>query len=314
MRLAPRCNSLAYLFRSRGAHLLAAAAILLIVIFVEVPGAAKYSQVIQNSGHAPAFGLLALLLLDLFKTNTARPWRPLALAFISTVTLGIGTELAQAVLHRDAEVQDVIHDAVGALCALSVWVCFRYRHDAPRRLTRAIAATLALITFGTAVAPLVVCAAAYRHRHGEFPVIAQFSSPLDLYFIEATDPHANIVRGGLHVGLEHGRWPGITLNEPSPDWSRYSQLFVDVSNPGQTALPLSIRVNDRQHNFHYEDRFTREFAVAPTSRLTVRYSLEEIASAPRGRRMDMRNIATVIIFRSGAVAGQSLVLHRIWLQ
>jgi len=301
----------------RGLQLLGTAAILLIVVFAEVPGFSKLSNVLQNSGHAPAFGAICLLLVGLFPANSMGLWRRLSYAFVITVCLGIATELAQAVLHRDAEVEDVIHDAIGALGALGFYTAYaQARHQASRtsRITALLGVAIGTVCVVIASAPLVICLAAYWHRGAEFPVIAQFHSPLDMYFVQPTDPEATIVNGALHVSLNEGEWPGVELSEPSPDWSHYQELWVDVSNPGDTALPLGIRVNDRRHNFSYDDRFTESFTIAPRTRLTMHYSLDDIARAPRGRRMDLSNIATIIIFRNGAVAGQSLLLHRIWLQ
>lgn len=299
----------------RGLQRLCAAAILLIVVFADVPGTAKYSSVIQNSGHAPAFGALALLLLNLLPAHSNGLLRRLGYAFALTVGLGIATELAQAVLHRDAEVEDVIHDAVGALGALGFYAYSRARrHRTERCLSPLLGLAVGIACTAMAIAPLVWCVMAYQHRGTLFPVLAQFRSPLDLYFVSSTDPKAAITQDTLYARLENSAWPGIELSEPAPNWSNYRELRVDVSNPGKTALPLAIRVNDRQHNFAFDDRFNRSFIVAPGSRLTLRYSLDDIANAPRSRHMDMHNIATVIIFRNGAVAGQSLLLHRIWLQ
>lgn len=319
-----------------GVQLGGATLILLIVIFAEVPSATKFASVIQNSGHAPAYGLLALLIVNLLKTYSAIKQNSLgvknrtdlqlsAYALLITVVLGIGTEVIQGLIGRDAEVEDVFHDCIGAIAALAGWLYVQAKAGDPtHHLQMKYMLTICIVSIVAALTPLLLCTAAYWHRDAIFPVIAEFRSPLDLYFVDSTDPQATIDRSttdkqaridsSFYSRLDSGSWPGITINEPAPDWRKYTELRVDISNPGNISLPLVIRIDDTPQRNRYDDRFNQSFSVPAGERTILRIPLESIASAPLNRRMDLAKISQIIVFHSGAAAGQALLLHRIWLQ
>jgi hypothetical protein len=174
--------------------------------------------------------------------------------------------------------------------------------------------------------PLVRCAAAYWHRNVRFPVLAQFQSPGDLYFADrgglddriiAVPPALAASTGpgtALQVRLDAGRWPGITFFEPVPDWRGYHTLSLDLSNPGAAALELHLRINDRAHVGAFDDRFNSILRLPAHTRHTFAIPLEQLASAPRTRRMDMSHIATLIVFHDGSAPGESFLVHQITLR
>ncbi|MDB6087223.1 MAG: hypothetical protein JWN85_7 [Gammaproteobacteria bacterium] len=48
--------------------------------------------------------------------------------------------------------------------------------------------------------------------------------------------------------------------------------------------------------------------------MTLRIPLEQIAGSPPRRRMDLRQIAAVILFRDGSAPDQRVALHRVSLE
>lgn len=321
---------------------LAGAAIVLTVIFGELPGEGRYLAVLQNSCHAPAFAVLSLIALTLLARHARRlegitgaRTRPIArTVFVqsaATVTamllLGAATEGVQGLLGRDAELEDVVSDVIGSLGATGLWAYVQLRasaETAPRvgRSVALLACAGALVIW---ISPLLECAHAYWDRDMQFPVLAQFRSQRDLYFVTGSALQGRIVAVGrgagpgqsgtaLQVVLDSGRWPGITLSEPVPDWHSYGVLALDVSNPGSSALPLHLRVNDHEHSGAFDDRFNTRLLLPPRVRTTIHIPLEQIAGSPRSRRMDMRQIAAVILFRDGGAPDQAVVLHRVWLE
>jgi hypothetical protein len=242
------------------------------------------------------------------------------------LVLGVTTELVQGLLGRDAELDDVVSDVVGSLGASGVWILLQLRTSRERaaRAGRLVAVLVCIATFGYWIHPIVTCAAAYWQRAARFPVLAQFNSQRDFYFLRSGGAEFRIVTTpgstggaadtGLDVDLDHGRWPGITLFEPAPDWLGYRTLAIDLSNPGSRTLALHVRVNDRAHNDEFDDRFNDSLSLAPGMRTTYRISLEKIASSPHGRRMDMGRVAAIILFHDGSAPGEVLRLQRIWLE
>jgi hypothetical protein len=292
---------------------LAAAAIVLTVIFGDLPGEGLYVAVLQNGCHAPAFAALSLLALSLLPRSIRSPLVRAVLIVGIMLLVGAATEGIQSLFGRDAELEDVINDVAGALATVSVWL---YLRGAGARLGRMIAVVIFAGAAGYWLNPFVQCARAYWERNTEFPILAQFHSSVDLAFITSSGSDTQIVAHAhaLQASLDSGPWPGITLAEPVADWRGYRALAIDVGNPGATALPLVLRVNDRAHRGIADDRFNTELTLPPRSRRTIRIALEEIEHSPRNRLMDMSQITQLILFRSGGAPDQVVQLYRIWLE
>jgi hypothetical protein len=316
-------------------------AIVATVVFGELPGESKYWGVLQNGCHAPAFATLALIMAALISRRGRSPvaaGSPQTRAVIRTallqavavvavmLLLGSATEILQGMLGRDEEFDDVVSDVVGASGAAALWLYATLRGNSHpgARLGRigALLACAALAAYWAA--PLVRCGLGYWARDAHFPVLAQFQTQRDLYFV-ATGPAppkivpiqqsaAAAVSSALLVTLESGRWPGLTLTEPVADWRGFREISLDLGNPGTAVLPLRLRISDRAHNGAFDDRFNTRLLLPPLARTTFRIPLEQIATSPRTRRMDLDRVAELILFRDGGAAGQAVLVHRIWLQ
>jgi hypothetical protein len=311
------------------------------VVFGDLPGEGKYSGVLQDSCHAPAFAVLAFIFLSLLARRRQRSdtdasahinlsARALlaqgALTVGAMCLLGCATELLQGLLGRDAELDDVMSDVAGSLGATGVWSYLQLRSAGrAARTGRILAVLLCVAMFAYWVAPLLKCASAYWHRNAQFPVLAEFHSPRDLYFLDrggldtrlvagAPDARPGVPSEALQVTLGAGRWPGIALLEPVPDWRGYHALALALENPGAAALTLHLRVNDHQHDGTFDDRFNTSLVLPPHARTIYKFQLQQLESAPRTRRMDLRRIATLILFHDGGAPGQVFLVQRVWLE
>jgi hypothetical protein len=286
-------------------------------LFASLPQTTILWRLLHDTAHAPVFGALAVVLLALRR----RPGphyaaRDYAWSWVLAAALGGAVELVQIPIGRDAEWVDLLRDGLGALTGLGLAAGIglaRGAADGWRRwlLAAGIAAGLAL------AAPVAWALAAYHERHAQFPVIADFDSRLDLYFVSG-GPNARRTRvagavaPALRVELGSGLYPGVTFEEPWPDWSGSDRLEIDVTNAGSAPLGITVRVHDRRHDQAYEDRYNEHFVLAPgRQRLVV--PLERIARAPRTRRLDLQAVAGIVIFADAGEAGRILLLHRIAL-
>lgn len=289
-------------------------------MLVTVPGDGRFARVLQNSGHGPAFALLTYLLLRfspprIGAKSTARTiLSKAAIALGLALTLGATTELVQKVLGRDAELADIIHDAYGATFTVALWISVQ---------ARSVAWSLTSTTVGAAaflawLMPLLVCGAAYWHRDQRFPALTYFGEPLDTYFMKRGEAEWHVVNfeqhRALQVTLDHGQWPGISLDEPVPDWSRYGWLIIDLSNTSPGSLMLELRINDLHHDGSYADRFNTAFEFASEERRVLQIDLHQVAQAPAGRRMYMNEISELTLFHNGPALGSSFLVHRILLR
>lgn len=306
------------------------AGLLSLVVFFELPHGVEYLHVLQKLAHPVTFGLASLLALSALRGAggaSGSPMRNYVIAFAVAVALGAATEVAQIFARRDPSVFDVFRDALGASTALAGYAGFELRRC--RRTERSpwqrALALLGVTGIAVMLTPLIWCATAYVNRNLRFPVVAQFDSPLDLYFVTAIGSEAQRVSAPagwstgtqeqvLELKLGSGSWPGLAMQEPCPDWSRYSQLAIDITNPTAIAASITVRVHDRHHNQEYADRFNREFVVPARTRTVVRIALGDIESAPAGRRMDLGQIANVTLFSSRIPRPEKFLLNRILLE
>jgi hypothetical protein len=308
------------------------AILLAAVVFAPVPGDTRWIRTLHNSAHAPIFGCVSLLMLLVSRSNPRLQALGLlgqyALALATAFALGVITELLQIPAGRDASFEDALHDTIGAVAFLGVFAAIDTRvRSVPQSIPiRFAAAVIGIVALGVAVAPVTRAAIKYQQRDQRFPVLADFSQGYDRYFIlQQSSEFSPVTMPGpwaraedesaMRVRLLDGPYPGMNFIEPPPDWSRYSTLAVDITNPTPMNLQLILRVHDADHNNQPEDRFGRRFELPAGTREVLRVRLDDIAAGPEKRRLDLHRVAGMIVFRAGdsPPAGE-LYLSRVWLE
>ena len=271
-------------------------------------------RTIENAGHTPLFVLVTLGLLIVlrgdFKIEGVRLY---VVAGLIGAAGGAISELLQQPMHRDASWEDVIADCVGVVCALSLFALFD-RRTAIDRFVRWLALVVAVACAVVYVSPVVRMTQAYLHRNGEFPVIADFRSGIELYWIVGYGINADIVGDALEVDFSADKFPGVSFHEPVRDWRGYHTLCIDVENPDAAPFDLTVRVHDRRHNQSYVDRFNRNYKLGAGERRTLRISLADIEKAPRGRLLDLAFISDITLFRHSHEGSRHLRIYTIRLE
>lgn len=282
---------------------------------------------VQKLAHPVVFAIVAWLLADLVATIREHSFatrRDYADAWLLAVVLGGLTELAQHGVGRDPAWSDVGRDAFGAvvgLLARGAWDARRVGDRRSRRRRALSAGALGIV----ACVPVIVAAAAYGTRAWRFPTLVQFSTPADLYFVARDNPYLAVVpvpsrwrrsanERALDVPLRRAAVRAFKLVEPSPDWSRFHVLLIEVTNPAEVELVLYVRVHDRAHDQSHADRFNASIRVPPRTRHVERVPLEAIEEAPRSRVLDLAAVAGIAIFDPDDSTDRRFLLHRIWLE
>lgn len=311
--------------------LLVAVALIGLVLGVSLPSTPRILGVLNNTAHAPVFGALALVvlrLIRLYRSSAARS-SDYGLAFVVAVGAGGLVEIAQAFMDRDASLEDLGTDALGAGCALGIAAGFDRRlWPAKIRFASQFAAAVLGLCCGLwALFPLGQTIVAYVDRATAFPVLARFSSPRDLYFIGSGTARLSLqplparwARPGdnlsLRIDFTTTVWPGVSHDEPEPDWRGFSTLVLDVTNPDEAPLRLTVRVHDAAHDQRHADRFNRAFEVMPSNREFLRIPIQDIRAGPVDRLLDLAQVAGIVVFESSGAAsiGKHFYLTRIWLE
>lgn len=295
----------------RPAVLLTIVAILLpaLALFAALPSRPIILAVLNDAAHAPVFALLALVLLRLLgsRTGWSRTAR-LSAAFALAVAIGAAVEGLQSLIGRDAEWSDLAMDALGAAAAIGLAMAVAGR--------RWQGGAIFLTAAAFALWPLAEAGLAYRERQRQFPVVVDFDSRFDWYFLRSQGAAVSAGPGCAEFRVTGSRWPGLAHLEPQPDWRDRTSLVVDIANPGRNALHLTLRVHDAAHDNRVEDRFNTTFELAPGARQRISVPLAEVAAAPAARELDLSRVAGLILFSGDAdpAADAGFCLFRIWLE
>jgi len=296
-----------------------------LVVFATFHEPTRFAHTLQKLAHPVTFGAVAILFLTLLRRQTPRRFGCYVVAFALTVLCGAGTEVAQAFVHRDPSLLDVLRDALGAGTALAGFATLVPGADARGRGGwRVMGALFSFVGLAIMVAPLSFSLAAYARRDLRFPLLLEACSPLDRYFLLGAGADVTVVPStgstaspcGSALRVEFGTAPyaGISLEEPYPDWRTAHSLVLDLRNPGEFDLSLVVRVHDRAHNLQFRDRFNREFTLRAHERLEITFPIAEIEHAPADRLMDLSRIAGVMLFRDRGTSAGSFEVERILLQ
>jgi VanZ family protein len=310
------------------AALLGACALLVIVVFAPLPRTTVLGiRMLHDFAHAPILGSVALLLLYAIRSyprlnSLGSAWQHL-IALLGAVAFGGLTELAQIPVGRDASWFDVRSDLLGAAAFLALFSVVDPRTRSRAHRVLASVAGIGLLVFHAL--PVALAALAYERRAVAFPVLADFTRHLDLFFVEpqrariehrpmAAPWAASPGESTLQVDFGSGPWPGLNFLEPAPDWRSYAALALDLTNPADVPLTLVLRVHDVRHDNRREDRFNRTFQVPPRTRTVLRVPLAEIESAPRARSLDIGHVAGLILFRADSSAAPQMDVSKVWLE
>jgi hypothetical protein len=287
-----------------------------VVIFAPQPDS-RMNAALHDVAHVVVFALLGFAVTRTLE-HAGRPATTALLAVLALgLVLGVLTESAQAMLGGDLSTGDIGRDALG--CA--VGFCIAQSWSAARR--RNAWALVALLGLAAGVLPLLQVLQQYSRRDGRLPTLLDAAIPesrlwavSDQASLALRELPADLQRtpgeSAIEVTIQRDRYPGMTLSEPAPGWSGWRVLKLDLANPGDTALEIGVRIDDRARAV-YGDRFETRTLLEPHSRRIVEVPLEQVAAAGRGRRLQLDAIYKIIVFHDGVLPDRSFLVRRIWL-
>jgi hypothetical protein len=306
-------------------------ALLALVMFGRLPGEGRWVADLANSAHGPAFAVVTLCLIALGRRVTTKPvglLREYSRAVVTTLLLGALIELLQLVTGRDASFDDLLRDGLGALAATGfLAVADPEVHALPScRSIRRSGLLVGIASTVIVMAPVALSGIAYLQRHRNFPVLADFGSPVSTYFFGVYSaatvqrrpvPLAMVGDGaeaqGLQVQLRgNERW-GLALWEPCPDWRGYRRLALELANPTDAKLVLTIRIRDVSQRKKRQAGYFGTITLPPHSRQAWTVPLHELAAARGPAHVDIARVHSLVLTRHPANRAQQFYLVRIWL-
>jgi VanZ family protein len=312
--------------------LITIAGVIWTIEFVELPSHNQLWKELQDAGHVPLFGVLAIaarsVSTQLLGERLRSQHRHYLLALVVSIFLAATTEWLQIYTGRDAEVLDVLRDVLGAASFLGL-AALRDAHMRPifRRSAAAVRRALgmvAVIFLVTALAPLGFWAIAYANRNLAFPKIVSFSSFWQRQFLLTQDADLAVARApkgwtilaDKYVGrvvLKPGAYPGFSVQEVYPDWRGYRFICFDIYSEMSYPIQLTLRVHDHRHNNQYSDRFNHRLDVLPGIN-SYRIPVESIQTGPAHRLLNLKDVAAIALFAMNRNDRYALDVDSIWLE
>jgi VanZ family protein len=274
--------------------------------FLAGPGyyASRSFKAAWDLGHVLFFTLATLVLFSVFQTagRQGKVWAMFLRVFFLVLAAGIAIELLQGLIEtRFPGTGDVLRNQLGVLVGTAIY--FSLHKQLPMWSLRALQVA-AVVLLLVAVRPFLDAVVDEHRAAAEFPVLSDFTSPLEisrwqdvkrLQWVGRPVRHGT---GAMRVQLTTGKYSGVSLFYFPHDWSGYRWLHFSVYNPQQEPLKIHARIHDTAHGSHgrvFADRFNRGFLLEPGWN-DLRISLDRVRAAPAGREMDMRNIEGFGIF------------------
>jgi VanZ family protein len=306
---------------------LALAAILVLAVwhFGRIPGDGPLIGPLHSAAHFPLFGLLAAIVFVALRRSGPPACRiagrTYLCTFLTMLLISGVTEWSQRFTDRNASLWDVAVNMAGTVAALALIALYDPRVSVPvrGRLRRLSLALVPVVLSVLVLLPVAVISAALMKRDADFPCIVCPKNRLDLRLMDVNGATARLEeqRNGdgkaLHIRLLSGTFPGVAWETPVPDWSGYDALVLEMTNPDTSPLQLTLRIDDAKHNFRFADRFNHRITLEPAGHHLECIPLAALENAPRDRKMDLGEIARVLLFGTAVSHGRSFYLHNIRL-
>lgn len=201
-------------------------------------------------------------------------------------------EVAQVLTSRSPGVDDIVANGLGGLAMVLLLVL-------PRR--RAVPLALLVLAVGTA--PVALAGLDLYRQGRDLPVLSDLETRLEMLRWGSSDGRVARVpatgdRGGHEVEavLPPGRWPGVSLIHPYPDWRGWRALAFRVHM--DEAGALEVLVVDRDHDETYADRFNGSYDL-PAGWSEVEIPLDAVARGPQTRPLDLARVDGITWFLLG---------------
>ncbi len=287
------------------------------------PFEGRLSGEIFDLAHAPVF-CFALLCLIGFCDPAAigLPSRyptilPMKLGRVIAITIalmlaGIVGEYAQKFAGRNASWGDVVANSTGMLAALA-WVASRTQTGFRRRCLVVAAVVMIVAISMNPLRNAWDCIQQIR----SFPMLSSLERTRELGSwasyganFERSTNWASDGKYSLKAALPPGEYPGVALVWFKHDWRDYSRLKLELMNPSDEPLLVTLKLFDKYHTmtgFQHNDRFHRDYLLEPGVTVPVDIDLAEVESAPASRKMILKWMWSIEIFSSNVK--QTRFLH-----
>jgi hypothetical protein len=183
---------------------------------------------------------------------------------------------------------------------------------------KGLLASIVLIVF----LPLGIALVDEGIARAQFPLLSDFETPFEknrwegdaLFLIDPSIAYHG--KASLRMNMDISMYSGISLVYFPRNWKGFRFFRLEVFNPSPEGIQITCRIHDRRHEEGeqlFEDRFNKGFLIHPGWN-DLRIDLNEVATAPMGRMMDLGEIRAVGFFASRLPAPRIIFLDYVRLE
>lgn len=110
-----------------------------------------------------------------------------------------------------------------------------------------------------------------------------------------TDQHATSGKKSLKMEFYPSPYPGIAPQLVFNDWSRYDYFSFDVFNPLDTAVHLTLRIDDQKDAFDFNQRYNKRLKLKPGMNY-FKIPLKSLKTSNIKRPLNLREIYQFLLF------------------
>jgi len=239
-----------------------------------------------------------------------------AIALASVMAFSACIERIQPLVGRDCDLRDFILSTAGGIASVGLYAVVIPARRVFRMLGLATVALMVALVLRPPVSILMDRWQAAR----TFPILASFATRSEMgrwtgegcRLSRISRPgvaHAWAMRAEVVEGVSYA---GAFLIDAPKDWRGLERLCIATFLPGSNAVPIWVRVNDRQPS-SYADRYQCCTVFKPgPNRICI--DRNQLVTTPSGRSLDLSHIVGCGLFFDVSVPGQTLIIEDILIE
>lgn len=287
-----------------------------VLLLLPLPRGSREFHAIADLGHAPLFGVLAVLLVTWGRDWLPKShWLACGLVWGAVSAMGLAAEYLQGQIGRHGSWDDAYANMLGASAFLLWWLAIHWRGRFARWGATLIGVCLLIVAWRS---PTLSLMDALLQRR-EMPRIATFEKKLEFSRwhpqncrLYQTTAWATDGQSSMLLELKPAKYSGVSLYWPVANWSPYESLEFDMLLRGDKPLGIVAKIEDETHNGDVHDRFNDRILLKPGFN-KIRISLWDVAIAPHHRTLDLRRIKRLQFFTVDLKEQRRLYLDNIRL-
>jgi len=99
----------------------------------------------------------------------------------------------------------------------------------------------------------------------------------------------------LRMVLYPSAYPGLSPRLSRHDWRGFEALCLDVFNPGEKALYITVRIDDKKDYPDYRDRYNHRFAIQPGTN-AIKIPIAGLTTSGTHRQLNAGTIERFMFF------------------